>query len=531
MEWNKRTVLPLTLVFLSFLAQAQERLYFISFKQKDTTLSPTQFLSKKSLQRRSKQHIKIHPSDYPVAEQYLCQISNIAGIQVLITSKWLNGVLVSAKSPITSSHLAFVDKTTPIIDLPSNKDQGLMSAQKQEAIDYGNSQYQVASLGADIMHLQGYDGAGIHIAIFDGGFLNANTSDWLSPIYNTGRLKFTYNVVDNKSDVYVRHLHGTNVMSCLAAYSPGNLIGTGFGADFSLFLTEVVESETRIEEYYWLKAAEMADSIGADIISSSLGYYSFDDASENHSFSELDGKTSIITKAAQMASNKGILVVTSAGNNYNDSNWRNIVFPADGDSILAVGAVDSKGIKASYSAIGPSFDGRIKPDVSAFGTGVVINKNGGLGSGTSYSAPLVAGLAAGLWQMDTTLSNMELKEAIVQSSSQYSNPDNLIGYGIPNFTKACEIIRQKSNGTCSVLSIRSESIPVFPNPVFDIFTFESTESLPIGTAYFIVDLSGKEIEKGKTVSDNPKIKIDISTLRTGVYFLKVGNKLYRLVKI
>jgi subtilisin family serine protease len=241
-----------------------------------------------------------------------------------------------------------------------------------------------------------------------------------------------------------------------------------------------------------------------------------------------------------MASRKGILVVNSAGNNYTDPQWPNIVFPADGDSVLAVGAVDQSGAKASFSAVGPTADGRIKPDVAAFGVGVIATNDGSnfnTVSGTSFSAPLVAGMAAGFWSIDTTMTNIQLRKYLLQSSSIYCVPNNQLGYGVPNFEIAYDLWLNKTEINCNPSSIDYAGWPssqgvVFPNPFGEVVYFQSHTSLATQSKYAILDVNGKELEEGVlTASYSPQIKIDTSGLKAGVYFLRVGEKLFKLLKL
>lgn len=529
-----RSLLFICCFTVAFCLQAQEHVYFLSFDKKTQTEDPHSFLTDRSLLRRQSHAIKIDHHDYPVDKELVSRVLD-SQTSLLFTSKWLNGILIKSVNART-----FERKKYPfvkdvqylgILNKGNTASSSLAQINKTEELSYGNSLEQVQSLGVDKMHLAGFNGKGRYIAVLDGGFTNANTLASLQHLYDSQRVKFVYNVVKRNAQVYQSHIHGTNVLSCLAAYSPSNLIGTGYGADFALIVTEDVERERLMEEYFWLRGAEIADSLGVDIISSSLGYNTFeDDPANSHTQDQLDGETAIITQAAEMAARKGILVIVSAGNNYMTS-WPKIVFPADGDSVLAVGAVDNSGNKASFSAVGPTADGRTKPDVCALGTGVVVNSDGdnyARVSGTSYSTPLVTGLAAGLWQMDTTLSNIELKNYLVQSASIYCTPNNQIGYGIPNFELAYELITNRKYRECSPNSI---DYAFFPNPVEGSVVFREGELALQGKEYAILDVNGKVLLQGMVGTPSYlKIKIDISGLKAGVYFIRIGEKLFRLLK-
>ena len=520
-------------ILIGHLTFAQKSYFFVQFKDKPDYKESYEITARSSL-RRTKQNLKFDYSDLLVNKSYIYSISNVPDLNIILSSKWLNGVLVNSDNTALKliMEFPFVRNVTLVSkNAKTGNGNSLLEYQSTSSFDYGNAGFQVQSLKADKMHDMCLNGAGIYVAVFDGGFQNANQIQSLNHIFEQNRLKYTYNVVENKQDVFLRHVHGTNVLSCLAGYSPGKLIGTGFGADFALIITEDVKSEKKIEEYYWLKGAEIADSLGVDIISSSLGYFNFDDSSENHQLSELDGKTTVITIAAVMAARKGILIVNSAGNNYNDNSWRKIVFPCDADSILSVGAVDNNFSKSSFSAIGPTEDGRIKPEVSAFGSGVTINNSGNSfysGSGTSYSAPLVAGLAAGLWQSNRSITNIQLRNAIIQSSSFHLTPNNEIGYGIPDFEKAYNLLNSKVLSKCKE---QINTYDLYPNPVSDLLTIQAG-NFSEGTEYYLLDLNGKKITNGKIdVQSFAKLNLDLTYLGPGIYVLKIGDKKYKIVKI
>jgi len=513
-------------IFLFQFSHAQKAYYFVSFKNKDTCLITKDFLSERSIKRRLRHKIPLQFNDYPVSSFYKATIYSNKEVELVYTSKWLNGALVLCDVKVADwfKKQIFVSSVYWVSNF--EKPKYFKNALLQTPLDYGNSYSQIHFMEVDIMHEQGLNGKGVYVALFDGGFQNVDNLNSLSNLFKEFRVKYTYNIVDKIKNVFFRSLHGTNVLSCLGAYSVGNMIGTGYGADFALFITEDVTSEKRIEEYNWLRAAEMADSLGVDIISSSLGYNTFDNSSENHSLSELDGRTTIITKAAQIAAQKGILVINSAGNNYNESNWRNIVFPCDADSILAVGSVDANGEKASFSAVGPANDGRIKPDIVSLGVGLVVNNTSSIFStvsGTSYSAPLVTGLAAGLWQSDSTLTNIELINYIKLSSSMYFSPNNQLGYGIPRFSIANRMIKNRNYG-------RDE---LFPNPVQDILFLKLSDiSISLYSTYQIVDLQGNLVLEGDLSGIDPqKPSIDLSNLVSGFYFLQINSNKYKLIKM
>jgi serine protease AprX len=539
MAWNRLLYWFVFSFVQSFQCIGQTSSYFFEFKDKKQDQRPTDFLSSKALQRREKQNIVFSFSDYPVDREYISNVLKNDNVKFKYSLKWLNGILVECDEPtaLAISKLKCVanSKLVSTHNPTFNHSQGILQANKLASLDYGNALNQIQTIGVDKMHEAGITGKGVLIAVFDGGFSGVDNATSLKHLFDQNRIKYTFNIVENIPNVYRRHPHGTNALSCIAAYMPGSLIGTAHGADFALLISEDISSETRREEYNWMRAAEIADSIGADVISSSLGYYSFDDEAEDHTINELDGKTTVVSKAAQLASQKGILVVNSAGNNFNDKKWPYIVFPSDADSILSVGAVQDDGSKASFSAVGATFDGRIKPDVSALGVGVALNNSGNSitrGSGTSYSAPLIAGLAAGIWEFDPTLTNVELLNYIKQSSSLFCTPNNLIGYGVPNYLLAAQLIKEKSKIDCTTqLSIENV---FYPNPISDFLVIQMNDpgiSLE-DKIVRLLDLSGKEVMVGQLSAFRfVNNRFDISNLKTGVYVLMIGTNSYKVVKL
>ncbi len=296
------------------------------------------------------------------------------------------------------------------------------------------------------------------IAIFDAGFSGVNQTAPFSHLFQDHQIKATWDFVYGSDNVFQYDEHGTEVFSVIAAYQEGTFTGGAYEAAFQLYVTEDVGSEYRIEEYNWLFAAERADSSGVDIIHSSLGYYDFDDATMNYAKSAMDGKTAVITRAAQYAADRGIVVVCSAGNEGTLA-WQTITAPADAIGVLAVANVNSSGIRVASSSTGPSADGRIKPDVAALGASTtVIKSSGAVGTanGTSLAAPLVTSIVAGVWERYPVLTAHEVMDVIRKSASLAQNPNNQIGYGIPNFKAVVNYVETET---------QEQPFEVFPNPV------------------------------------------------------------------
>jgi hypothetical protein len=370
------------------------------------------------------------------------------------------------------------------------------------------------------MHNSGYDGKNILIAILDGGFLNSDQITSLNDLRSRNGIKKTRDFVKNNESVYNASIHGTAVLSVLAGKIPGMIEGSAPGADYLLLKTEDVESEFPCEEDFWAAGAEYADSLGADIISSSLGYFNFDDPSLNYKYSDLNGNTAFVTVAADIVASKGILVVNSAGNERN-STWKRIIFPADGDSVLAVGAVDGNNHISDFSSSGPTFDGRIKPDNVTMGVNVPIQISGNSvvrSSGTSFSCPVLSGMAACLMQAVPGAFNADIIKVLHSTSDRSSFPDSLYGYGIPDIVLALnelqnQYVKNPENG-----------VLVYPNPTrgdFEIVLSDPPENFTIE----IVSIAGKVIYRkdytgyaGRTI-----IITDFQHREQGIYFLKVTD--------
>lgn len=473
-----RFLLSLLCTLASFMSMAQGKTYryLVLFTDKTnssfSTQNPAAFLSARSIARRQKFNIPIYEQDLPVDNQNLNAIKSI-GARILFPLKWVNGALIESDA----AKLATIKKLSRIKGIYNNLPLDSIPILKNTAppvpkqfsrtttdIDYGNSLTQLAQIGIDQMHQKGFRGEGTLISLLDDGFLQCDVASFLTEARSEKRIVGTLTTNPKLANVYIGGSHGTEVLSTIASQLPGKLYGTAFKASFALAQTEESEHELLVEEANWLRGAEWADSLGTDIISSSLGYSTFDNARYNHSYSEMDGKTTLVSQAAAWASRKGIVCVVSAGNEGTNALWKYITAPADADSILTVGAVDRTGIKTSFSSIGPSFDKRIKPDVAAMGLSTIVSLSTnaiGTLSGTSFSAPLIAGLVAGVIQAFPQKLPWEIIDAIRKSGTQATNPDNALGYGIPNFTKASFLL----NPVLASEPTINLDVHVFPNPL------------------------------------------------------------------
>ena len=447
--------------------------YWVQLKDKKGTpykiSQPEAFLSQRSIDRRMRQHILIDETDLPVSPDYLDSLKN-RGLEIVHNSKWLNGATVRTadttliKRIATLPFVTQVQLTKPanVLKSVSNKFSDEVLNTEYNPVNYGNAIDQLSQLNGQYLHRQGFRGKGIQIAILDAGFLNANTIEAFDSLRNSNRILGTRDFVDPTSDIYTQNYHGMSVLSCMGGNIPGSLIGTAPDASFYLIRSEDVATEYLIEEDNWVAAAEYADSLGVDVINSSLGYSQFNDSLMNHSYADLNGKTTRVTQGANMAFQKGILVFSSAGNEGSKS-WKRIIAPSDGENVISVAAVDKDGLRASFSSVGPAFGGAVKPNVAAMGSGTTLAlSNGTIGyaSGTSFSSPVLAGMGACLLQANPYAGAKLAKLAIEQSASQYSNPDSLIGFGIPDFEKADKYLKVNSAHNLKDKS----SWTVSPNP-------------------------------------------------------------------
>jgi subtilisin family serine protease len=467
------------------------------------------------------------------------------GITILNTSKWFNNCTVAISDTSVFSifrNISFLDmnKTSLSNALFPLKRTSLTEkfapTQPIGAEDsiYGYSTLQILLENGLLLHQMGYKGKGIQIAVLDAGYTNAENLPVFDTLRNNGRILGSHDFVSGGSNVYYQHSHGTAVLSLMGGNSPGYLIGTSPDASFWLLRTEDAQTEYLIEEDNWVSGAEFADSVGADIITTSLGYTEFDYSFQNHSYRDMNGITTRISQAADMAFARGILVIASAGNEGNQT-WHYISAPADAINIIAVGATSTSGNIAPFSSAGPSADGRIKPNIVASGWGTIVANTGGtfsLGSGTSFSAPIVAGLSASLWQAYPNATNKQIKTAIEESSSQYNNPDSIMGYGIPDFRKALDIL---------YANIRKSSDPVilpFPNPFTQELSFKIFERIDDKKVnIFIWNIAGEKVLSneenitGTTTYDIPATGSEY--LKKGIYLVKIVTsvKEYRTIAI
>ena len=537
--------------------------YRISFKDKNNSpysvSNPSAFLTQKAINRRQNQGIAINQLDIPVNYFYIDSIRNL-GINIINQSRWFNSVIVSmtdTSALSTVRNYSFVKNVELVISLNKKKKtsnnntnalksiyfspkqlQNKYTANNKEfvenedfvalkSMDYGMAFLQINMLQGISLHNQGYMGQGMTIAVLDAGFYQVDAMNVFDSLWLNGQILGTRDFVMPGNNVFNESTHGMMVLSTMGANIQGQMVGTAPKANYWLLRTEDATSENLIEEDNWASGAEFADSIGVDLINSSLGYTTFDDAAMSHSYQDMDGRTTRVSQAATIAARKGILVVNSAGNS-GGGWWKYIGAPADADSIITVGAVNNMGNYAAFSSIGPSYDNRIKPTVAALGEGSVIATGGGVstGNGTSFASPIICGMTACLWQAFPQKTNQDIIEAIRLSASQYYTPDSLLGYGIPNYPVAAILL----SGNNIYNFDKDNSFNVFPNPFNDILyiAYNSLDSQNVRVEIF--NLKGERLF---AVNDIPRhmgynsITINnLSGLTNGIYIVRItsGNK-------
>jgi len=405
---------------------------------------PESFLAPEAIERRYLHEVFIDDTDFPISSHYINELSQ-TGTQFVVQSKWMKTIVVESTDSLVVEQIKqkpFVDSVRCVwsgesrMDVEPCPDKTSLyeTTSQPDSTLYGCTAAQIKMLNGIRLHEAGYRGQKMRIAVIDAGFMNVDRMDAFASLDLIG----TYNVTFPDKSVFCEDNHGTKVLSCMAANLPGIFVGTAPDAAFLLIKSEDIRGEYPIEEDYWAAAVEYADSVGIDVISSSLGYSEFDSLPDYYLMSDLNGQTAFVSRIASLAAQKGMLIVVSAGNEAN-KNWERITFPADAKEVLCVGGITSDGERSLFSSVGMTADYRIKPDVVALGNNVcVINDAGQVeyGNGTSFSAPLVAGMAACLWQAFPLMKNAELIQLLKETASQNQTPDAQLGYGIPNMYNA-----------------------------------------------------------------------------------------------
>jgi serine protease AprX len=539
--------LLIVFVFLTLNSSAQFTKYIIRFKDKAgtpfTINNPSAYLSAKAIDRRTKQNIAIDETDLPLTPRYIDSIRLAGAVTILNKSKWLNQVCIQTTDSLALvkiNSLPFVIASQPVMRPVSiqntrnnkfneeiNSITSLQSANNiEDFYNYGNSYPQIHIHEGEYLHDKGFHGEGMSIAILDAGFYHYLSLPAFDSVRNNDQVKETYDYVANETSVDEDHFHGMMCFSIMAGNIPGQLVGSSPKANYYLYRTE---DASTVEEQYWAAAAERADSIGVDVISTSLGYNQFDNPVFNHTYADMNGNTTIIARAADLAAKKGMIVVVAAGNEGTTA-WHFIITPADADSVLAVGAVDASGNVGGFSSYGPSSDGQVKPAVASVGVGTAISSATGpiiSGNGTSFATPNIAGLITCLWQAFPEFTNMEIIQAVEKSSSIYNAPNDRIGYGIPNFHIAYdELAKQLALRNINTV-LGNKWIKAFPNPFPDNFNIAIKPQLTGNGVFHLYDTNGKLYLTKKVPIEHGVPQLIpfnmIHPLQRGIYFVTFSD--------
>lgn len=458
----KRMLLLLLMIAAISESQAQFTRYIVRFKNKGgspfTIANPQAYLSQRAIDRRTRYGIAIDSTDLPVTPSYVTQVRSIPNVVLLNVSRWINGVTIQTTdaAAITAINaLPFVQTTSGIAarEQGSGRPAGgkfeeeifsLPAYERTEGtaadyFNYGTASYNEIHLhNGEFLHNIGLRGQGMQIAMLDNGFNNYTTLRSFDSMNANGQVLGTWDFVAREQNVANDGSHGMNCLSTIAANIPGQFVGKAPKASFWLYQTEDNASEYPIEEFNWVCGAERSDSSGADVISSSLGYFTFDNASLNYTYANMNGNTTISAKGADLAAKKGLLTFLAAGNEGSGA-WHFIITPSDGDSVVAVGAVNAAGTVGGFSSYGPSSDGQIKPDMASVGVSALVQTTSntvGTSNGTSFACPNMAGLGACLWQAFPEYNNMKIVRTLQMAGTRSSTPDDRVGYGIPNMKLA-----------------------------------------------------------------------------------------------
>lgn len=527
----KKIILLFVIIFsLNASGQEDAWVYFNNKPIFQTYLdNPLSMLSQRALDRRINQNIALDLKDVPIFQLYIDQITAANGITVMAKSKWLNCLHIRGTVDDINALTAFSFVQKVRFANTSLNNGGRLSAfnkynknskvnknlDSQTTFNYGNSNNQIQMLNGNLLHQQNYTGAGKIIAVIDAGFPGVDVLPAFQRLRDNNLILGGYDFVNRNEDIYGDNSHGTLVLSTMGGYVDNQLVGTAPDAAYYLFRSEDALSENPIEESLWVEAAETADSLGVDVINTSLGYFDYDNTSYSYTYEDMNGITSFISQGADLAFSRGMVVVVSAGNSGTTTN-PHIAVPGDALNVLTVGAVNSTEQYAAFSSIGPTFDQRVKPDVMAQGqSAVVCNQNGNIvtASGTSFSGPITAGLVACLWQALPTKTNAEITQLIKASADNYTTPTAQFGYGIPDFSLAL-------TNALSLENFSHSHFILTPNPTKGDLTILFPEKIENVTISIFNALGQLIVQKS---SPKNLFSIDMNSFSNGVYLYSIQS--------
>lgn len=531
-------ILAFALVWGGAVAQTAPDTWWVQFIDKANTPysveQPLEFLSQRALERRQAQGIAVDELDLPVDPAYVGAVLALGEVELVNRSRWFNAITIRTADPgvleaIDGLPFVSVVRGTRTLraEMPGQEKFGVPAGMARGGGEepYGASYLQIAMMNGHLLHELEAQGQGMLIGVLDSGFDNVDVLDAFTTLRDRNGIVLTKDMVNAGGNIYAEHWHGRSVLSCMAAELPGQLVGTAPQADYALVRTEAVAFELLIEEDNWVSGAELLDSLGADVLNTSLGYTRFDWEEQDHSYADMNGQTTRISIAAGIAATRGMVPVVSAGNQ-GGSEWFHISAPADAIGILAVGAVGDQEQPAPFSSRGPSADGRVKPDVTAMGWGTIALGFDGTEvtgvNGTSFSGPLVAGLVACLWQLHPERSASDIMDVVRSTASRADDPDVEMGYGIPDFMAAHTLL----SSTTGVAELAAPSLRVFPVPFRDRLTVELDQDLAaVDLSLFdtsgrtVLQRQGLKFESGKLQITDPVL----SSLPEGLYVLRIRS--------
>ncbi len=542
----------LLLSSLSVVAQTGPDLHWVRFTDKDNTPysldAPEEYLSPRALTRRAAQNIALDEQDLPVDPAYIAAVLATGEVQLVNRSKWFNAITVRtsdasaletiAALPFVAALRSVTTTTTASPNTDKFRTPRALAEERGGASDvYGRSFRQIEMLNGHTLHALNAEGQGMLIGVLDSGFERVNEIDAFEDLRTREGILATRDLVDHDGDIYQDHWHGRSVLGCMTGHIPGQLRGTAPEADYVLVRTETVSYERVVEEDNWVAGAEFCDSIGCDVLNTSLGYTTFDDSLTDHVYADMDGQTTRISIAAGIASRKGMIPVQSAGNS-GSSEWFHIGAPADAIDILAVGGVDSAAVLSGFSSRGPSADGRVKPDIAAMASGVAVVNGEPAGiaevNGTSFASPIVAGLVACLWQLHPERTAQQIMDAVRRSASQFNSPDAELGYGIPDFLLAHELLVASVDVRDDVYGI--EGFQAYPVPFSTSLTLRVPTGIRGPVEVRFIDAIGRTGHLSNHVP-TPEGKVELNGLETlprGSWLIRLrssgGQWIHRVVK-
>ena len=526
----RKLLLVLTILSIQQgVAQSQDAWVFFADKENVEVYlaDPILIMTQEAIDRKALHGTAIDERDVPVNENYITQIKNATGITLRSKSKWMNCVYIIGSQPNIEAlldlpfvtNIEYADKSLNLFPgAPIENKFSLEEAGQNVIYNYGAAANQIEMLSGDYLHELDYSGEGMIVAVLDAGFPSIDTNPGFQKMRDENRILGTYDFEARTENVDGTSSHGFVTSSDIGGFLQNEFVGTAPQASFYFFVTEYTPSETPVEEAWWVEALERSDSLGVDVVNTSLGYRGFDNPNYDHNYEDLDGQTTFSARGANIAFDKGMILVTSAGNGGNSS-FPTVGTPGDSAGTLTIGAVNSNGNYVAFSSIGPTVDGRVKPDVMAQGSNAAVINTGGnvdFSSGTSFSSPIMAGAVTCLWQSRQEVPNGHIMQIIRESANLYNNPTDQMGYGIPNFENAYAALQELGFEDEFLMS----NFALYPNPVTSKINISFPERISNCT-FTIYSILGNKVLSTE-ISRNLN-SVNIETLNSGMYIASINS--------